>query len=199
MTRPYITWKNAIANRTPEMTAHYARFNSYDMRIPDMWEELDSTYAWGDMTDLLSILELDWLEETVLDWLDDIDDPAPTDTWGLVADAFSSVAEGFGQGFGDLIMALDMYLDGMFDDDGSDSIGRMEDYDEMDTISDADSGTLVGQEYDDPEGRWLIVGQAHDVVNIMCIGSTVRSDIGFQSCVPIEEAQHYLTHDHTNW
>lgn len=196
MTRPYITWKNAIANRTPEMTAHYARFNSYDMRIPDMWEELDRTYVWGDMYDLLSILDLDWLEETVWEWLDGIDDPEPTDTWGIVADAFSSVAEGFGQGFGDLIMALDMYLDGMFDD-GSDSIGRMEDYDEMDTISDADSGTLVGQEYDDPEGRWLIVGQAHDVVNIRCIGSKVRSDIGFQSCVPIKDALYYLTN--VNW
>ena len=128
MTEPYITWKNAIKNRTPEMDEHYARFNEYDLRIPDMWEELDSTYVWGDMYDLLTILDLDWLEETVWYWLQEVDEPKPTDTWGIVADAFSDVAERFGQGFGDLIMALDMYLDGMFDDDADDSIGRMEDY-----------------------------------------------------------------------
>lgn len=128
MTSPYITWKNAIANRTPEMTAHYARFNDYNLLIPDMWAELDRQYNFYDLYDLLSILDLDWVEETTSYWLDELDDPQPTDTWGIVADAFSDVAERFGQGFGDLIMALDMYLDDMFADDASDSIGRMEDY-----------------------------------------------------------------------
>ena len=128
MTRPYFTWKNTIKNRTHEMEEHYARFNDYNLLIPDMWEELDRTYVWDDMYDLLSILDLDWVEESVWYWLHEVDEPTPVDTWGIVADTFSDVAEVFGQGFGDLIMALDMYLDGMFDDDADDSIGRMEDY-----------------------------------------------------------------------
>lgn len=97
-----------------------------------------------------------------------------------------------------LLTLLDLYIEGYSDEDGF-SIGQMEELDEMDTICEADNSSLIGLEYDDPEGRWLIVGQAHDVVNIRCIDSKCHHNIGFQSCVPIGEAQHYLTHDHTNW
>lgn len=61
----------------------------------------------------------------------------------------------------------------------------------------AERKNLVGLEYDDPEGRWLIVGQADDVVNIRCIDS--EAHFGSQYCVPIEEAQFYLTHGYTEW
>lgn len=96
-----------------------------------------------------------------------------------------------------LLTLLDLYIEGYGDGGGEGfSIGQMEELDEMDSISDADSGTLIGMTFDDGDGRWLIVGQAHDVVNVRCIESD-RWNIGYQYCLPIKDALHYLTN--INW
>ena len=94
-----------------------------------------------------------------------------------------------------ILTLLDLYIAGYSDGEGF-SIGQMEELDEMDTISDTDSGTLIGMAFDDGEGRWLIVGQAHDVVNVRCIESD-RWNIGYQYCLPIKDALYYLTN--INW
>lgn len=96
-----------------------------------------------------------------------------------------------------ILTLLDLYIAGYGDGDGKGfSIGQMEELDEMDGISDADSGTLIGMTFDDGDGHWLIVGQAHDVVNVRCVESD-RWDIGYQYCLPIKDALYYLTN--VNW
>lgn len=62
-----------------------------------------------------------------------------------------------------------------------------------------DTDSLIGREYDDPEGRWRITGITGDSVEIECIDSKVESNIGFESVVSLEEAIHYLTHDPSEW
>lgn len=94
-----------------------------------------------------------------------------------------------------LLTLLDLYIAGYDDEDGF-SIGQMEELDEMDNICEADNSSLIGMTFDDGDGRWLIVGQAHDVVNVRCIESD-RWNIGYQYCLPIKDALHYLTN--INW
>lgn len=104
----------------PEVFEHYRVFLNPNM---DIIKAISETYVWADMYDVLTgILGLEWMDEAFHD--PDLADRIKSDLdWWIVT---YELTEKFGMA--DIILALDMYLDGMFDDEGMDSIGRMEDY-----------------------------------------------------------------------
>lgn len=104
----------------PYVMEHYSPFINPNM---DTIKALSETYAWADMYDVLtSVLELDWIDEALHD--PDLTEnmESDLDNWILLYELTEK------WGMARLILALDMYLDGMFDDEGMNSIGRMEDY-----------------------------------------------------------------------
>lgn len=114
----YMKWYEQLGNS--EVEKHYRRFDNPDA---DIIEALSEAYAWVDLYDLLTdYMKLGWYDEMICEFTDI--GVLDTDRWRITADAIEET----GCPFGSIILALDMYLDGMFDDDEEDSIGRMEDY-----------------------------------------------------------------------
>ena len=106
----------------PEVEKHYARFNNPSKEIITA---LSKAYTWGDLYDMLTgPFGLDWYDEACFEFRDEIAAESDADWWRFTADAIEDI----GCPFGRIVLALDMYVNGMFNDEADDSIGRMEDY-----------------------------------------------------------------------
>lgn len=117
----YLMWYKQCAD--PEVVKHYTRFGNPST---DTLEALAEAYVWEDLYDMLTgPFGLDWYDEAVSDFMDEADCTTDVDRWRFTADLLEDV----GTPFSRIIIALDMYINWMFDDEIEDSIGRMEDYD----------------------------------------------------------------------
>lgn len=113
-------WHEQTEN--PEVEREYTKFNQPDT---EMLEALMEVYWFGELHDMLvNTLEMDMYDVTMRQINDERGGMSDLDKWRLTAE----YCEEDGIPFGHIMIALDMYLDGMFDDEGMDSIGRMEDY-----------------------------------------------------------------------